>query len=156
MASQPPIQFNPMSPSIPNVAGLSRPPLLQPNTSNGMGQPPSGSTFPQSSTSNFAPVLSNTPSLQWSRPPILGQGSTLHPISQSSSISNQQQYNPAIHGPNLPPRPAMTPTLNTGRLPSASSMNSLPPGILFVVLSFFFIEGYPIKLDISPVCYTHT
>ena len=126
MASQPPLQYNPMSPSIPNTVGLSRPPILQASPSNGMGQL-SGSTFPLPSTSNFAPVLSNTSSSQWSRAPIPGQGSAPTPISQSSSISNQQQYNPAIHGPNSP-RPAM-PTQNLGRPPNTSAINSFPSGI---------------------------
>lgn len=129
MASQPPIQYNQTPASIPNAAGLSRPPLLQPNTSNGMGTQPAASAFPLPSTLNFAPPFNNTASSQWARPPITGQGSISSPISQSSSSSSsQQQFNPAIYGPNSS-RPAL-PVLNSGRPPGPSAINPIAAGIM--------------------------
>lgn len=124
MASQPPIQYNQILPSIPNVAGLSRPPLLQPSSSNGMGTPSTTSAFSMSSSSNLIPASNNAGNPQWARPPT-GQVSTLSPISQlSSSSSGHQQNNSAIHGPSLT-RPALQ-DLSSGRPP----INPLSSGII--------------------------
>lgn len=128
MASQPPFQYNQMQPSIPNATGISQPPRFQrPSTaSNGIGQPTAGSTFPLPSTTNYAPVLSNTASSQWARPPISRQ-SVPSLISQSSfTTTTQQQFNPAVLG-QISSRPMLQP-LNSARPPNAFSMNQQSSG----------------------------
>ncbi|KAI9561908.1 hypothetical protein GHT06_012870 [Daphnia sinensis] len=119
MASQPPVQYNLMSPSIPNVTGTSQPPTFQrPTASNGIGQPSAGSRFPMPATSNSVPVLANTNS-QWARPPVSSQFAP-SPMSQPSfTAGGQQLCNPAISGQNSP-RPVLE-NLSSGRPPSSSS-----------------------------------
>ena len=134
MASQPPVQFNQIPPSIPNVTGVSRPPLIQPPTINGMGQP-QPSTYPSSPAPNFSAV-SNPASLQWARPPIAGQGSIPNQLSQPiSSMPGQQQYNPAGYGQNSPRPPP--PGLNLGRPPGPPSLASPLSGSHCFVISTF-------------------
>ena len=113
MASQPPVQYNQISPTIPNVTGFPRPPLLQQPASNGLGQPSSGPTFP--STANFAPVSSNAEISQWARPPSTGQGPTFSPVNQTPASTMNQQFNPIAYGQNLP-RPPIQAT-NSVRTP---------------------------------------
>lgn len=134
MASQPPVQYNLMSQQIPSATGTSQPPLLQhPTTSNGIGQPSTGSRLPIPAMSNNVPVLTNTNS-QWARPPISGQ-SAPSPMSQSSfTTRGQQQCNPAISGQNSP-RPVLE-ALSSGRPSSTSSMNPVSSGIDFVSVYF--------------------
>lgn len=119
MASQPPVQYNLMSPSIPNATGTSQPPLLQrPITSNGIGQPSAGSRFPMPATSNSVPVSATTNS-QWARPPVSSQFAPSTMSQPSFTAAGHQQCNPAIFGQDSP-RPVLE-TQSSGRPTSSSS-----------------------------------
>lgn len=135
MASQPPIQYNQIPPSLPTNAttGLSRPPLLQPPAINGIGQPQTSSGFPQPSPSNYPP-LNNPASLQWARPQVPGQGTNSNQVSQAyPSLPGQQPFNPAVYGQNSP-RP-LPPGLNSGRQPGPPTSSSLSGNLNLVSIN---------------------
>lgn len=137
MASQPPVQYNLMSPSIPNATGTSQPPLLQrPITSNGIGQPSAGSRFPVPATSNSVPVSATTNS-QWARPPVSSQFAPSTMSQPSFTAAGLQQCNPAIFGQDSP-RPVLE-TQSSGRPPSSSS------GIYLCVCLFYLKDETAIK-----------